>query len=71
MHFYTSINNNYLAKARVLAKSVKQYCKDAKFSLVLSDRVLEDIDWSKEPFDEIITCLLYTSNFDKICRGLW
>lgn len=55
MHFYTSINNNYLAKARVLAKSVKQYCKDAKFSLVLSDRVLEDIDWSKEPFDEVIT----------------
>lgn len=55
MHFYTSINNNYLAKARVLAKSVKQYCKDAKFSLVLSDRMLEDIDWSKEPFDEIIT----------------
>lgn len=55
MHFYTSINNNYFAKARVLAKSVKQYCKNARFSLVLSDKVMQDVDWSREPFDDVIT----------------
>ncbi len=55
MHFYTSININYLPKARVLAKSVKQYCKDAKFSLVFSDMLLDEIQLEKEPFDEIIT----------------
>lgn len=54
LHFYTSINNNYLAKARVLAKSVKQYCPNAKFSLILSDRINEDLNIEVEPFDEII-----------------
>ena len=54
MHFYTSININYLPKARVLAKSLKQYCKDAKFSLVLVDDVPEEIKLEEEPFDEIV-----------------
>lgn len=54
MHFYTSININYLPKARVLAMSVKEHCKDARFSLVLADAWPEDLDKSKEPFDEII-----------------
>ena len=34
--FYTSINNNYLPKARVLAKSVKEQVRDATFYLVLA-----------------------------------
>lgn len=55
MHFFTSINNNYFAKARVLAKSIKQYCEDVKFSLVLSDYIPAEIDLSQEPFDEIVT----------------
>lgn len=55
MHFYTSVNINYLPKARVLAKSVKKYCRDARFSLVLSDRLPEDIKPENEPFDEILT----------------
>lgn len=54
MHFYTSINNNYLPKARVLAKSLKKYCPHSKFSIVLADDVPENIDISKEYFDEII-----------------
>ena len=55
MHFYTSINNNYLPKARILAKSVKQYCKDAKFSLILSDKIPDEVNIENEAFDEIIT----------------
>lgn len=55
MHFYTSINNNYLPKARVLARSVKEYCHDVKFSLVLADSVPREINIDQEPFDEIIT----------------
>ena len=54
MHFYTSININYLPKARVLARSVKRYCPDAWFSLVFSDQWPADIDPENEPFDEII-----------------
>ena len=55
MHFYTSININYLPKARILAKSVKKFCPNSKFSLVFSDHWPEEIDKKKEPFDEIIT----------------
>lgn len=54
MHFYTSININYLPKARVLATSVKKHCKAARFSLVLADEWPKELDKSKEPFDEII-----------------
>jgi hypothetical protein len=55
MHFYTSINNNYLPKARILAKSVKKHCLNAKFSLILADRLPKEINVEDEPFDEIIT----------------
>lgn len=55
MHFYTSVNINYLPKARVLAKSVKELCKNAWFSLVLCDKLPPDIDSANEPFDEIVT----------------
>lgn len=55
MHFYTSINNNYLPKARILAKSVKRFCKDVKFSLVLCDTIPEELKLENEPFDEILT----------------
>lgn len=54
MHFYTSVNSNYLPKARVLAKSVKEFCKDSKFSLVLCDEIPKEIDIKNEPFDEIL-----------------
>lgn len=55
MHFYTSVNINYLPKARILAQTVKQYCANSTFSLVLSDQVPEGFDIEKESFDEIIT----------------
>lgn len=54
MHFYTSININYLPKARVLAKSVKKYCNNAKFSLVFVDDIPEEVNVADEPFDEIV-----------------
>lgn len=53
MHFFTSINLNYLPKARVLAKSVKRNCKDSWFTLVLSDKLPDEFDLSSEPFDEV------------------
>ena len=55
MHFYTSININYFSKARILAKSVKRYCKNARFSLILSDKMPDNINIDEEPFDDIIT----------------
>ncbi len=55
MHFYTSVNINYLPKARILAESVKKYCEGARFSLIFSDEWPAEIDADKEPFDEIIT----------------
>lgn len=54
MHFYTSINNNYLPKARILAKSLKKYRPNDKFSLVLSDELPDGFELKKEPFDEVI-----------------
>lgn len=55
MHFYTSVNINYLPKARILAKSLKKYCSNVKFTLVFSDVLPVDFHASEEPFDEIIT----------------
>lgn len=55
MHFYTSVNINYLPKARILAKTVREYCPNSKFSLVFSDAIPEEIIPDKEPFDEIVT----------------
>lgn len=55
MHFYTSININYLPKARILAKSIRKYCPESKISLVFSDILPDTVDPNKEPFDEIIT----------------
>lgn len=57
MHFYTSVNINYLPKARILAKTIKEYCPGSKFSLVFSDVIPEEIVAEREPFDEVITVL--------------
>jgi hypothetical protein len=54
MTFFTSINNYYLAKARVLAKSVKKYMPDAYFVLVLADKTPDLFNIDNEPFDELI-----------------
>ena len=43
-----------MAKAIVLAQSVKKYHPGAKFSLVLSDTVLPDFDIEALPFDEVL-----------------
>jgi hypothetical protein len=55
MHFYTSVNINYLPKARVLAKTLKEHNPDAYFSLVLYDILPESFRLSDEPFDEVVT----------------
>lgn len=55
MHFYTSVNINYLPKARILAQTIKQYCVNSTFSLILSDQLPEDFNIEKESFDEVIT----------------
>lgn len=57
MHFYTSVNINYLPKARILAKTIKAHCPRSKFSLIFSDVIPEEIVVEQEPFDEIITVL--------------
>ncbi len=53
MNYFTSITLNYLPKARILAKSIKQYNKDAKFFLVISDVLPENFEISEEPFDKV------------------
>jgi len=55
MTFFTSVNNFYLAKARVLAKSVKKYMPNATFILILSDKIPVEFVQEDEPFDEVIT----------------
>jgi hypothetical protein len=48
---FTSITRNYLPKARVLARSVKQHCPGARFVLVLCDKENE----VGGPFDRVLT----------------
>lgn len=62
MYYFTSITTNYLPKARVLARTLKKYNKDAVFILAVSDNLPEDFDISKEYFDYVI----YTFEMDVI-----
>ncbi len=52
---FTSANINYLAKARVLAKSLKRYEPEVRMHLMLSDEIPDWLDIEEEPFDTIIT----------------
>lgn len=51
---FTSVNNAYLPKARVLARSVKQFHPHWRFSLVLADALPTPFDLDAEPFDEVL-----------------
>lgn len=55
MLVYTSITKSYLPKARVLAKSVKNFHPDWTFVLLYSDTLPQGFDLRQEPFDEILT----------------
>ncbi len=55
VQIFTSIATNYLPKARVLARSVKQHHPEATMVLVLTDTKPEAIDWAREPFDRVLT----------------
>lgn len=54
MHFFTSISSNYIPKARVLARSVKQHEPNAQFHLLLCDEPPEDFALAEEDFDSLI-----------------
>lgn len=55
MLVYTSVTKSYLPKARVLAKSLKQYHPDWNFVLLYSDDLPVGFDLKQEPFDEVLT----------------
>ncbi|MEQ1636901.1 MAG: hypothetical protein ABL903_09410 [Methylococcales bacterium] len=52
---FTSVNLNYLAKARVLANSVKKFHPEIRMHLMLSDVLPAWFDLGNEPFDSVIT----------------
>jgi len=54
MHFFTSITTNYIPKARVLAKSLREHCDDVYFTVVFSDDLPDGFKLEDEPFDQIL-----------------
>ena len=52
-HYYTSITNNYLPKARILARSIREHDPASVFHLVLCDAPPPGFDRAKEPFDHV------------------
>lgn len=54
MHVFTSITNNYIPKARVLAKSLAKHCPDWKFHVILCDVLPSEVRVEDEPFASII-----------------
>jgi hypothetical protein len=56
---FTSITLSYLAKARVLARSVKRHNPDYRFYLVLAEPappwLAEGVSSGREPFDRLVT----------------
>ena len=54
MVIFTSIAANYIPKARILARSVKRHCPDARFVVLLCDKIPTELANSIEPFDAMI-----------------
>ena len=54
IHAFTSITNNYIPKARALAKSLKEFHADCTFHLALCDKPPEGLLLANEPFDNLI-----------------
>lgn len=52
---YTSCTLNYLAKARVLAESLRRHQPEARLTLLLNDIAPDWLDLDREPFDRIWT----------------
>lgn len=51
----TSCASNYIHKARVMGKSLKNYHPEINLHLVISDKLPQNFDLEKEPFDSVIT----------------
>jgi hypothetical protein len=54
MQVFTSVAVNYLPKARVLATSLKRFHPEAKFHLVISDAIPEELARDPGPFDRVL-----------------
>jgi hypothetical protein len=54
MHIFTSITSNYIPKARVLARSIRQHVPGAVFHLLLCDAPPPGFDLERENFDNLI-----------------
>ena len=77
---FTSIANNYLPKARALAHSVKRYCKDISFVLLLAEDVNESLLRPDDPFDSFLTvkqlgiqdleCWLFKHSVVEVCTAI-
>jgi len=67
MHIFTSITSNYIPKARVLARSVKEYVPGAVFHLLLCDDLPANFDLADEDFD----ALLLLDDLDIENRAAW
>src|SRR6267142_7045215 len=52
-HYFTSIANNYLPKARILARSIRKHDADAVVHVVLCDIPPVGFDLAAEPFDHL------------------
>lgn len=81
MHFFTSVNINYLPKARILAKTLKQHNKDAVFYLGLLDDLPDTVKLEDEPFDHVIftdklpaiknpECFFFKYNITEACTAV-
>ncbi len=55
MLVYTSVTKSYLPKARVLARSLKQFHPNWTFVLLYTDELPPGFDLESEPFDEVLT----------------
>lgn len=54
MHCFTSIINNYIPKARILAKTLKKQHPDWIFHVVMSEPLDPSIRLEDEPFDNVV-----------------
>ncbi|HBR97552.1 MAG TPA: glycosyl transferase [Gammaproteobacteria bacterium] len=54
IHAFTSININYLPRARVLGDSIKKHHPEMRFHLMLSDEIPKGFNLEDEPFDSVI-----------------
>ena len=80
IHVFTGVASNHIHRARILCESLKRHHPEFCFHLALADKVPQELECRKEPFDSIIgvesldipnrTGWIFSHNITELCTAI-